>query len=106
MTHERNRPGQVSEQDQPPHSAATDRLLGEAANAYFDRIARGEQPDVEEFAQQYPGIADLIRDTFPAVSLLDESVAAPLIGESPRPANVGRFSHPTRNWTGWYGRRV
>ncbi|MCS7469618.1 protein kinase [Stieleria sp. ICT_E10.1] len=52
-----------------------DRLLGEAAEEFFSRLSRGETPTVEEYANRYPEIAPLIRDTFAAAQLIDHSVA-------------------------------
>lgn len=48
-------------------------LLGNVAADFFDRIGRGEKPDIEHYAQQYPEIADVIREMFPALQLLEPS---------------------------------
>ncbi len=57
-----------------PGKSATDRLLGEVAGEFFDRVLQGEQPQVEDYAQRYPQIAELIRETFPVIPLIDGSV--------------------------------
>lgn len=45
-------------------------LLGQAADEFTQRVARGEQPDVEEYARRYPEIAAVIREVFPALQVL------------------------------------
>ena len=54
----------------------TDRLLGDVAGEFFDRISRGEQPQVEDYAQRYPQIAVLIRQMFPIIPQIDDSLQA------------------------------
>lgn len=46
---------------------STEALLGQAADEFSQRIAHGEQPDIEEYAARYPQIAALIRELFPAL---------------------------------------
>ena len=48
-------------------------LLGQAADEFSERLSRGESPDIEEYAQRYPQIAELIRQVFPALTLLKAS---------------------------------
>ena len=36
-------------------------LLGQAANEYSERLACGESPEIAEYAERYPQIAELIR---------------------------------------------
>ncbi|MDP6717932.1 MAG: hypothetical protein QGF59_04745, partial [Pirellulaceae bacterium] len=55
-----------------------DTLLGEIANELSERRANGENPSVEEYAQQHPQIAHMIRMLFPALNLLKgDSKSAP-----------------------------
>ena len=54
-----NDPLQRSERAKNNNDA--DRLLGEVAEDYFQRISQGDQPSIEEYAARYPEIADLIR---------------------------------------------
>lgn len=71
------------------HSTSTnsnddaDRLLGDVAEDFFQRVSQGDQPSIEEYAGRYPEIADLIRDTFAAVAFINRSSA----GESHSGAN-------------------
>ncbi len=52
-----------------------DSLLGQVIDDYLQRLARDEQPDVEQYAKEHPEIATLIRKTFPALQLVGESVS-------------------------------
>ena len=53
----------------------TDQLLGKVANEFFARLAAGEQPTVDEYAEKYPEIAPLIREIFPALDVVRDSNA-------------------------------
>ena len=55
--------------------ASTAELLGQLTGDYLDRAARGENPQVEEYAQRYPEIAKLIRDVFPLLDLIKLSAS-------------------------------
>jgi hypothetical protein len=48
-------------------------MLAEATDAFIERLDRGEQPDVEEFAQRYPVVAEALRLVLPALQLLRAS---------------------------------
>jgi hypothetical protein len=52
-----------------------DDQLGEAANEYFEAIARGERPSIADYASRYPDIAEDIRRVFPALALVGDSTA-------------------------------
>ena len=45
-------------------------LLGQAADDFTQRLNRGEQPDIEEYAVRYPQIAAVLRQVLPALQLL------------------------------------
>jgi serine/threonine protein kinase/Flp pilus assembly protein TadD len=45
-------------------------LVGQVADEFLQRLERGECPDVEEYAQRYPPIADLLRQALPALRAL------------------------------------
>ena len=49
---------------------SADDLLGQVANEFFERLAAGEQPDMEEYARRHPEIANLILEVFPALQVL------------------------------------
>ena len=42
--------------------------LGRVADEYYSQLNRGEQPDIEYFANQHPEVADAIRQVLPALS--------------------------------------
>ena len=45
-------------------------LLARAADEFTERRDRGEQPDIEEYADRYPRLAALIREIFPTLVAL------------------------------------
>jgi WD40 repeat protein/serine/threonine protein kinase len=45
-------------------------LVGQVADEFTERLNRGEQPAVEEYAQRYPQIADLLRQALPALQAM------------------------------------
>lgn len=52
---------------------AIDTLLGEIANEFSERLADGESPSIDEYAEKYPQIAQMIREVFPALNLLRDN---------------------------------
>jgi hypothetical protein len=64
-------------------------------DAFQERVRRGEQPDVEEYAQHHPQLADILRRVLPALEALrpgEESLPSPTVptGENV-PAVLGDF---------------
>ena len=57
-------------------AASADELLAQVAGEFFKQRAAGKTPDVEDFAQRYPEIADHIRRTFPALEFVGVSAHA------------------------------
>jgi serine/threonine protein kinase len=58
------------------HSQQTDSidaLLGEIATEFSERLAGGENPSIEQYAKEYPHIASMIREVFPALNLLKDN---------------------------------
>ncbi len=47
-------------------------LLGKLTDEFLDRYRRGERPDLDEYAQRHPVLAELIREVFPALILLED----------------------------------
>ena len=47
--------------------------LGEIADAFVERHRRGQRPSIDEYAKQYPELADEIREVFPTLTMLEES---------------------------------
>ena len=52
-----------------------DQLLGQVATEFFERLARGETPDIDEYAQRHPEISQLIRQALPALQIVSDSMA-------------------------------
>ena len=55
-------------------------ILAEVATEFFDRMNRGETPQVEEYVERYPEIADVLRTTLPALLVVNESLSGLSIG--------------------------
>ena len=51
-------------------NASVEALVGQVADEFTQRLNRGERPSVEEYAEQHPEIADLLREVLPALVLL------------------------------------
>jgi serine/threonine protein kinase len=51
-------------------SQALESLMVRVADEFIDRLNRGEQPDVEDYAGRHPQIAGLLRQMLPALQLL------------------------------------
>lgn len=51
-------------------------LAAEATDAYLECVARGERPDIAEFASRYPAIAGMLGELLPAVCSLHDSTGA------------------------------
>jgi WD40 repeat protein/serine/threonine protein kinase len=53
-------------------------IISQVADEYVQRLERGEQPDVEEYARLHPQLATVIRRLLPALAVLRESAAGAL----------------------------
>jgi serine/threonine protein kinase len=51
-------------------SQALESLMVRVADEFIDRLNRGEQPDIEDYAARHPQIAGLLRQMLPALQLL------------------------------------
>ncbi len=76
-------------------AASQQSLMGGIADDFLDRVARGESPSVEEYAQRYPELAGVIRRLLPALLALrpassDGPVAAGPLEPGPG-ATLGGF---------------
>jgi serine/threonine protein kinase len=58
------------------HTAAhdLDELLGQVATEFFERLSRGETPDIDEYVRRYPAIAPMIRHALPALQVVNDSL--------------------------------
>jgi tetratricopeptide (TPR) repeat protein len=45
-------------------------LLGQVADDFLDRLHRGEQPEVEDYARRYPEMAVILRQVLPALQVM------------------------------------
>jgi len=51
-------------------NVTVEELLARAADEFTERLDRGEQPEIEEYADRYPRLAALIREIFPTLVAL------------------------------------
>ena len=58
-------------------SNAVESLLGDILDEFLERQGRGEQPDVEEYAQRYPQVAAVLRQMLPTFRLLERAGGDP-----------------------------
>ncbi len=61
---------------EPSRNLSADSLLGEAAEEFMERVARGEPAKIEEYAERFPQIASVIRQVFPALEVMRSSASA------------------------------
>jgi WD40 repeat protein/serine/threonine protein kinase len=57
-------------------SISVESLISQVADEYLQCLARGEQPQVEEYAARYPQIGATLRQVLPALQLLRQPVRA------------------------------
>jgi serine/threonine protein kinase len=50
--------------------ATLEALVGQVADEFTERRSQGEQPDIEEYAQRYPEVADVLRQVLAALQVL------------------------------------
>jgi WD40 repeat protein/serine/threonine protein kinase len=68
-------------------AAAVERLVGQIADEFTERLNQGEQPDVEDYARRHPEIAGVLRQVLPALRLIRVPGAASLGADTlPAPA--------------------
>ena len=72
-------------------------LVQQLADEFAQRLRRGERPSINEYAQRYPGLAELIRDTFEALAMMENAAPA-----SDPPALAPESSDPELTHLGDY----
>jgi serine/threonine protein kinase len=70
----------------PLQDEAVEALVTEATDDFMDRLHRGEQPDIADYAGRYPQIAGILRQLLPAVRLMSRSSSDALARPTPTPA--------------------
>jgi hypothetical protein len=80
---------------EPPVVAdpSTESLLAQITDEFLQRQARGEEPDIDEYAERYPALAPVLRSTLAALRLLAGQGAAldPDAAGSPLQGTLGDF---------------
>jgi len=78
------------DEDLPPPDDERDRRVGEALEAYLERLRRGERIGVDEWAGRYPEIAAEVRECLETLALLPgDASRAPPAGVGPAPRVAG-----------------
>jgi eukaryotic-like serine/threonine-protein kinase len=54
-------------------SPSVESLLAEVTDEFMERAARGERPDVEDYARRYPGLAAVLRQVLPALQVFRDT---------------------------------
>src|SRR5438445_25401 len=75
--------------DTPIPAASVEGLLGQIADEFTERLNRGEQPDVEDYARRHPELAGVLREVLPALQLIRLSGAEPPAAAAPEPPVTG-----------------
>jgi WD40 repeat protein/serine/threonine protein kinase len=58
-------------------------LVGQVADEFTERLNRGEQPDIEEYAARYPQVAAILRQALPALQAMGALVGDVGSGSEP-----------------------
>jgi hypothetical protein len=58
-------------------AVSVESLMVQVADDFLERLARGESPDVEEYATRCPQIAGFIRQMFPTLALMRDPPSDP-----------------------------
>src|SRR5206468_719222 len=70
--------GAIMKDSPPSGDVALEALLGQIADEFTERLHRGEQPDIEDYARRYPEIADVLRQVLATLQVLGPAdLAAP-----------------------------
>src|SRR5262245_5841085 len=67
-------------------SPSLDALVGQVADEFIERLDRGEQPDVEQYAARHPQAADVLRQVLTALQLLRLPPGSHPAADLPAPA--------------------
>ena len=59
-------------------------LVARVVEEYFERLRRGENPQLEEFVEQYPEISDLLRTVIPGLQVAEQSPDLSANGKLPQ----------------------
>ena len=100
-THEPPTPPSV---DSPATATADEELLVVLADEFAARLRRGEQPQVEEYANRHPALAERIRKVFQAVAIMEQSRTVDYSNATERVgAIIGRYKLLERIGEGGFG---
>jgi WD40 repeat protein/serine/threonine protein kinase len=64
-------------------AASVERLVGQIADEFTERLNRGEHPDIEDYIGSYPEVAAILRQVLPALRLIRVPGAASISTDPP-----------------------
>ena len=73
---------------------AVEVLVGQVADEFTQRLNRGESPDVDEYAQRYPEVRDVLVEALTVLQLVrakDLNEGSPLVSSSLVDGHLGDF---------------
>src|SRR5579885_2276819 len=59
-----------------PENVSVEALLAQITDEFLERLNAGELPNVEDYAQRYPHLADVLRQVLPALRVLRQPSSA------------------------------
>ena len=71
--------------------ASVETLLGQVADEFTERLNRGEQPEIEEYARLHPEISELLRQVLPALQVMAPPTLHPSHESADELAALGGF---------------
>jgi serine/threonine protein kinase/WD40 repeat protein len=74
-----------------PGAPIDDSLVGQIAGEFTERLQRGERPDVEDYAQRYPALAELLREALPALQAMLPARPPTLTPPEPLSGRLGDY---------------
>ena len=74
-----------------PENVSVEALLSQITDEFLERLDAGEQPDIEEYVQRYPALADVLRQVLPALTVLRQPPSGEVPADGPISGVLGDF---------------
>lgn len=83
----------VSRTGEPRHRESDESLIGAVADEFFERLERGEEPQIDEYANRFPHLAEAIEQVVSALAILRLTGPRPVVvGVNPEAERLSRRS--------------